>query len=81
MEGQLCLKSLNDICSMFSHEEHVETESNNCQFVQDRNSQKDNSKGFYIPSFQRGYRWTSLEVEQLVQDLVDFHKGSKEITD
>ena len=80
MEGQLCLKSLNDICSMFLHEEHVETESNNCPFVQDRNSQKDNSKGFYIPSFQRGYRWTSLEVEQLVQDLVDFHKGSKEIT-
>lgn len=78
MEGQLCLKSLNDICSMFSHEEHVKTESNNCPFVQERNSQKDNSKGFYIPSFQRGYRWASLEVEQLVQDLVDFHKGSKD---
>ena len=76
MEGQLCLKSLNDICSMFSHEEYVETESNNCPFVQDRNSQKDNLEGFYIPSFQRGYRWTPLQVEQLVRDLVNFHKDS-----
>jgi len=79
MEGQLCLKSLNDICSMFSHEEHVETEANNCPFVQEEYSPNENLEGFYIPSFQRGYRWTSLEVEQLVQDLVDFHKGSKEI--
>ena len=69
MEGQLCLKSLNDICSMFSHEEHVVTDSNNCPFVQNRISQKDNLEGFYIPSFQRGYRWTTLEVKQLVQDL------------
>lgn len=78
MEGQLCLKSLNDICSMFSHEEHVVTDSNNCPFVQNRISQKDNLEGFYIPSFQRGYRWTTLEVKQLVQDLVDFHRDSKE---
>lgn len=76
MEGQLCLKSLNDICSMFSHEEHGVTDSNNCPFVQNRTSQKDNLKVFYIPSFQRGYRWTHLQVEQLVQDLVAFHKDS-----
>ena len=78
MEGQLCLKSLNDICSMFSHEEHVVTNSNNCPFGQNRISQKDNLEGFYIPSFQRGFRWTALQVEQLVQDLLGFHNGSSE---
>ena len=78
MEGQLCLKSLNDICSMFSHEEHVVTNSNNCPFGQNRISQKDNLEGFYIPSFQRGFRWTALQVKQLVQDLVGFHNGSSE---
>ncbi len=29
---------------------------------------------FRIPSFQRGYRWTELQVQQLVEDLLSFHK-------
>lgn len=29
---------------------------------------------FRIPSFQRGYRWTELQVQQLVEDLISFHK-------
>jgi uncharacterized protein with ParB-like and HNH nuclease domain len=27
---------------------------------------------FYIPSYQRGYRWDSLQVEQLLEDLWEF---------
>lgn len=27
---------------------------------------------FTIPSYQRGYRWTEVEVEQLLSDLIDF---------
>jgi hypothetical protein len=30
---------------------------------------------FFIPSFQRGYRWSELQVEQLFKDLLDFHKN------
>lgn len=25
---------------------------------------------FYIPSYQRGYRWTSIQVVQLLSDLL-----------
>jgi uncharacterized protein with ParB-like and HNH nuclease domain len=27
---------------------------------------------FFIPSYQRGYRWTKLEVEDLLNDINDF---------
>lgn len=29
---------------------------------------------FYIPAYQRGYRWSSLQVEQLLEDIGDFTK-------
>ena len=29
---------------------------------------------FYIPSYQRGYRWTSEQVEALLDDLWEFKK-------
>ena len=29
---------------------------------------------FYIPSYQRGYRWTKLQVEQLLNDIWHFSK-------
>lgn len=29
-------------------------------------------KRFYIPSYQRGYRWTTTEVEQLISDIKNF---------
>lgn len=35
------------------------------------------NKTFIIPSFQRGYRWTSVEVNQLLDDLKDFFNSSK----
>lgn len=31
---------------------------------------------FYIPSYQRGYRWTSKQVEQLLRDLFAYANGS-----
>lgn len=32
---------------------------------------------FYIPSYQRGYRWTTKEVTDLLSDLYSFTIGSK----
>lgn len=31
---------------------------------------------FFIPDYQRGYKWTSLEVEQLISDLFEFEQKS-----
>lgn len=31
------------------------------------------NNSFYIPDYQRGYRWTHLEVEKLLGDLEDFY--------
>ena len=31
---------------------------------------------FYIPSYQRGYRWTSKQVEQLLRDLFAYANSS-----
>ncbi len=30
---------------------------------------------FYIPSYQRGYRWTYLQIENLLNDIWEFSKG------
>ena len=29
---------------------------------------------FFIPSYQRGYRWTELQIENLLQDICGFNK-------
>ena len=29
-------------------------------------------KNFFIPSYQRGYRWNELQVKQLINDLYEF---------
>lgn len=35
---------------------------------------------FFVPSYQRGYRWTSIQVQELLEDLYDFavenHSGN-----
>lgn len=36
------------------------------------------SLNFLIPSYQRGYRWTRLQVKQLFDDLWDFNKEQKQ---
>jgi uncharacterized protein with ParB-like and HNH nuclease domain len=28
--------------------------------------------GFFIPAYQRGYRWTSKQVEDLLDDIAEF---------
>lgn len=33
---------------------------------------------FFIPSYQRGYRWTTLQVEQLLNDIWEFTKKDKD---
>ena len=30
---------------------------------------------FFIPSYQRGYRWTYLQTENLLNDILEFNKG------
>lgn len=35
------------------------------------------NENFFIPSFQRGYRWTSEEVKDLLDDLLEFHGKEK----
>ena len=34
-------------------------------------------KTFYIPSYQRGYRWTEDNVQKLLEDLENFGKNEK----
>lgn len=31
-------------------------------------------KNFYVPSYQRGYRWTPIQVTELLNDIWDFHR-------
>lgn len=31
---------------------------------------------FYIPAYQRGYRWTQQQVKDLLNDISDFHKNN-----
>ncbi|WP_454804243.1 DUF262 domain-containing protein [Mucilaginibacter phyllosphaerae] len=35
------------------------------------------ARNFYIPSYQRGYRWTKQEVEDLLNDIYGFARKSK----
>lgn len=35
-------------------------------------------KNFFIPSYQRGYRWTSQQVEDLLNDLSEFTENTLE---
>lgn len=38
----------------------------------------DGNHHFYIPSYQRGYRWDKKQVEDLLKDITDFSKKAKE---
>ena len=37
----------------------------------------DGNHHFYIPSYQRGYRWDQKQVEDLLKDISDFASKSK----
>ena len=32
---------------------------------------------FYIPNYQRGYRWGKIEVNALLQDILDFYQTDR----
>ena len=34
-------------------------------------------KNFFIPDYQRGYRWTELNINQLLSDIWDFTNNGK----
>jgi uncharacterized protein with ParB-like and HNH nuclease domain len=36
---------------------------------------------FNIPNYQRGYRWTKQQVEDLLNDIWEFHKKEKSNTE
>ncbi len=38
---------------------------------------KDKQLRFYVPSYQRGYRWSAQQVEQLIDDLMEFATRTK----
>ena len=39
------------------------------------------NKKFFIPSYQRGYRWTKTQIDELLDDLYDFISHSKDSND
>lgn len=36
------------------------------------------NNSFYIPDYQRGYRWTDFEVTKLLEDLTEYFKDDKD---
>ena len=36
---------------------------------------------FFVPSYQRGYRWTKVQVRELLEDLYDFADDNKRVDD
>lgn len=36
----------------------------------------EDGESFFIPSYQRGYRWTNQQVEDLLNDILEFHKSN-----
>lgn len=36
---------------------------------------------FFVPSYQRGYRWMETQIKELLEDLYDFASSKKEDND
>ena len=34
-------------------------------------------ESFFIPSYQRGYRWTEVQIRELLEDLYDFRSEER----
>ena len=43
-------------------------------------SLRNEKERYVIPSYQRAYSWTSTQVSQLMQDLLDFHRNATTLT-
>ena len=37
-----------------------------------------NNYNFVIPSYQRGYRWDEIQVNDLLNDIYEFHQNNNE---
>lgn len=48
--------------------------ANNIVDIKTIGSILDNKNYFYVPCYQRGYRWNRKQVEELLSDLYSFHK-------
>lgn len=48
--------------------------ANNIVDIKTIGSVLDNKNYFYVPCYQRGYRWNRKQVEELLSDLYSFHK-------
>lgn len=38
------------------------------------------NESFFIPAYQRGYRWTERQVEELLEDIDEFQKNNASST-
>ena len=81
MSGNLCLKSARDLCAKDSTlRREARAAVPQCPFDTNVPKEDENIGTYYIPSFQRGYRWTRLQVRQLVEDLREFHEDNNRQT-
>ena len=81
MSENLCLKSVRDICrDICAKDIPLRREARaavpQCPLDSNVPKEDENIGTYYIPSFQRGYRWTRLQVRQLVEDLREFYDAN-----
>ena len=81
MSENLCLKSVRDLCATDSAlRREARAAVPQCPFDTNVPKEDENIGTYYIPSFQRGYRWTHLQVRQLVEDLREFYEDNNRQT-
>lgn len=81
MSENLCLKSVRDLCAKNSTlRRETRAAVPQCPFDTNVPKEDENIGTYYIPSFQRGYRWTRLQVRQLVEDIREFHEDNNRQT-
>jgi hypothetical protein len=81
MSENLCLKSVRDLCAKDSAlRSDATAAAPQCPFDSNVSNEDENIGTYYIPSFQRGYRWTRLQVRQLVEDLREFYGANNRQT-
>lgn len=81
MSENLCLKSVRDLCARDSTlRREARAAVPQCPLDTNVPKEDENIGTYYIPSFQRGYRWTRLQVRQLVEDLREFYEDNNRQT-
>lgn len=81
MSENLCLKSVRNLCAQNNNLcGEARSAALQCPFDSNVSKEDENNGMYYIPSFQRGYRWTRLQVRQLVEDLIEFYDANNRQT-